>query len=60
MASLFVRCVASCLVIIPAIVSAQTLTVASFNVESGGANSNIIGDQIAGIDGIDIWGLSEV
>jgi endonuclease/exonuclease/phosphatase family metal-dependent hydrolase len=39
---------------------AQTLTVAGFNVESGAANSNVIAEQIGPLDGIDLWGFSEV
>lgn len=39
---------------------AQTLTVAGFNVESGAANANVIAEQIGPLDGIDLWGFSEV
>ncbi len=39
---------------------AQTLTVAGFNVESGAANPNVIAEQIGPLDGIDLWGFSEV
>ncbi|MGJ3251737.1 MAG: endonuclease/exonuclease/phosphatase family protein [Elainellaceae cyanobacterium] len=37
------------------------LTVASFNVESGDADPRVIADRhVAPIDGVDIWGFSEV
>ncbi|HHP7244571.1 MAG TPA: endonuclease/exonuclease/phosphatase family protein [Elainellaceae cyanobacterium] len=37
------------------------LTVASFNVESGGANPRVIADRhVAPVNGVDIWGFSEV
>src|SRR5512134_446311 len=39
---------------------AQTLKVAGFNVESGAANPNVIAEQIGPLDGIDLWGFSEV
>lgn len=39
---------------------AQTLTVAGFNVESGAASPNVIAEQIGPLDGIDLWGFSEV
>lgn len=38
----------------------QNLTVAGFNVESGAANPNVIAEQIGPLDGIDLWGFSEV
>lgn len=41
-------------------VSAQTLTVVSWNVESGGSNDQTIRQRIAGFQGVDLWGLSEV
>lgn len=39
---------------------AQTLTVAGFNVESGAASPSVIAEQIGPLDGIDVWGFSEV
>jgi endonuclease/exonuclease/phosphatase family metal-dependent hydrolase len=43
------------------VVSAQELTVVSFNVESGGADPVVIAtQQIGPMDGVDLWGLSEV
>ncbi len=39
---------------------AQSLTVVGFNVESGAANPNVIAEQIGPLDGIDLWGFSEV
>lgn len=38
----------------------QSFTVASWNVESGGSNDAFIEQQLTDIDGVDIWGLSEV
>ncbi len=40
--------------------AAQQLTVIGFNVESGGADPQVIAATIAPIDGTDIWGFSEV
>lgn len=39
---------------------AEELTVIGYNVESGGAQSNAVGQRISHIDGCDVWGLSEV
>lgn len=39
---------------------ARTLTVMSWNVESGGADALTIAMQMAAFDDVDIWGLSEV
>jgi endonuclease/exonuclease/phosphatase family metal-dependent hydrolase len=36
------------------------ITVATWNVESGGADTATIAGQIAAFDGVDIWGLTEV
>lgn len=36
------------------------IRVASFNVESGGADPNVVDDLVADASGIDIWGFSEV
>lgn len=41
-------------------VSAQTLKVVSWNVESGGSNDQTIRQRIASFEGVDLWGLSEV
>ena len=41
-------------------VSAQTLTVVSWNVESGGSNDQNISQRIGSFEGVDLWGLSEV
>lgn len=41
-------------------VSAQTLTVVSWNVESGGSNDQTIRQRIGSFQGVDLWGLSEV
>lgn len=41
-------------------VYAQTLTVVSWNVESGGSNDQTIRQRIASFQGVDLWGLSEV
>ena len=38
----------------------QELRVAGFNVESGGANPEAVDNLIADMDGIDVWGFSEV
>jgi endonuclease/exonuclease/phosphatase family metal-dependent hydrolase len=40
--------------------SAQTLTVVSWNVESGGSDDQVIKTRIASFQGVDLWGLSEV
>ncbi len=37
-----------------------TFTVIGWNVESGGANPNVIADQIGDFQNCDLWGLSEV
>lgn len=39
---------------------AQTLKVVGFNVESGGAQLSVLAQAIAGQQGVDLWGLSEV
>ena len=39
---------------------AQELRVAGFNVESGGANPEVVDNLIADMNGIDVWGISEV
>jgi hypothetical protein len=39
---------------------ALTLTLISWNVESGGALQPVVASRIAGFDQVDIWGLSEV
>jgi hypothetical protein len=39
---------------------AQVLRVVGFNVESGGARPEVVDDLIAGAQGVDIWGFSEV
>jgi hypothetical protein len=41
-------------------VSAQTLTVVSWNVESGGSDDQNIRLRIGSFQGVDLWGLSEV
>jgi hypothetical protein len=41
-------------------VAAHELTVASFNVESGGADPVIVAEQIRAQPGVDLWGFSEV
>ncbi len=38
----------------------ETLLVVSWNVESGGATSSAVAQRIAGMHGVDLWGLSEV
>ena len=40
--------------------SAQTLRVVGVNVESGGARPDVVDDLIAGAQGVDLWGVSEV
>ncbi|MBD2059585.1 endonuclease/exonuclease/phosphatase [Oculatella sp. FACHB-28] len=41
--------------------SAEDLTVVSFNVESGGSDPIVMAtQQMAPLDGVDVWGLSEV
>ncbi|MBD1866379.1 endonuclease/exonuclease/phosphatase [Cyanobacteria bacterium FACHB-471] len=41
--------------------SAENLTVVSFNVESGGSDPVVMAtQQMAPLDGVDVWGLSEV
>jgi hypothetical protein len=39
---------------------AQALRVVGFNVESGGARPEVVDDLIAGAQGVDLWGFSEV
>jgi endonuclease/exonuclease/phosphatase family protein len=39
---------------------AQTLTVVSWNVESGGSDDQTIRQRIGSFQGVDVWGLSEV
>ncbi len=39
---------------------AQELEVIGYNVESGGADPDIVAQRFIEIDGCDIWGLSEV
>ncbi len=41
-------------------VTAQTLTVVSWNVESGGSDDQTIRQRMASFEGVDVWGLSEV
>lgn len=41
-------------------VTAQTVTVVSWNVESGGSDNQTIRQRMAGFQGVDLWGLSEV
>jgi hypothetical protein len=41
-------------------VMAQTVTVVSWNVESGGSDNQTIRQRMAGFQGVDLWGLSEV
>ncbi|MCC6167725.1 MAG: lamin tail domain-containing protein [Caldilineaceae bacterium] len=43
-----------------AVADPGTLTLAGWNVESGGALQSVVADRIASFDGVDIWGLSEV
>jgi len=44
----------------PVVSTRHALTVVTWNVESGGADSATIADQIAAFDGVDLWGLTEV
>jgi hypothetical protein len=44
----------------PAAVAAEPLTVVGFNVESGGANLNVLASQIEELADVDLWGFSEV
>jgi hypothetical protein len=39
---------------------AKSLTVVGFNVESGGANLNVLASQIEELADVDLWGFSEV
>lgn len=41
-------------------VTAQTVTVVSWNVESGGSDNQTIRQRMASFQGVDLWGLSEV
>lgn len=43
-----------------AVADAGTLTLVGWNVESGGALQSVVAERIAALDGVDIWGLSEV
>jgi len=36
------------------------ITLISWNVESGGADPNVVAGQIAAMDGVDLWGMCEV
>jgi hypothetical protein len=40
--------------------ASQRLTVVGFNVESGGAEPTILAEQLGPLQGVDIWGFSEV
>jgi hypothetical protein len=51
---------AALLLAFSATASAQQLTVVSWNVESGGSDDQTIRSRIAGFQGVDLWGLSEV
>ncbi|MCP4411091.1 MAG: hypothetical protein GY808_00735, partial [Gammaproteobacteria bacterium] len=53
----FVMC---CISLVIGIAHAQELEVIGYNVESGGADPDIVAQRIIEIDGCDIWGLSEV
>jgi hypothetical protein len=44
----------------PAAVATEPLTVVGFNVESGGANFNVLAAQIEELVDVDLWGFSEV
>ncbi len=48
------------LAFLAAAASAQTLTVVSWNVESGGSDDQTIRTRMASFEGVDLWGLSEV
>src|SRR5688572_14843603 len=39
---------------------AQDLTVCSYNVESGDADPNVVGQRLAAAQDVDLWGLSEL
>lgn len=58
------RILVTTLVLVIASTSARaeviSLRVVSWNVESGGANRNVIAQRIAGEENVDLWGLSEV
>jgi hypothetical protein len=41
-------------------VKAQTVTLVSWNVESGGSDNQTIRQRMASFQGVDLWGLSEV
>lgn len=47
-------------VLIPAAAYSQTLTVVGFNVESGGASLPVLSQVVAKLQGVDLWGFSEV
>lgn len=51
---------AAFLALIAVTTSAQTLTVVSWNVESGGSDDQTIRSRMASFQGVDLWGLSEV
>ena len=38
----------------------EQLKVAAYNVESGDAEAAVVAERIAAIDGVDLWGMSEV
>jgi endonuclease/exonuclease/phosphatase family metal-dependent hydrolase len=40
--------------------SSETLTIVAYNVESGGAQAASIAREIEALDGVDIWGFSEI
>lgn len=60
--SLFRRALASAALLLAcsAFAAAQQLTVASWNVESGGSDDEVVRSRIARFQGVDLWGLSEV
>jgi len=44
----------------PTPAGAETLSVVGFNVESGGADPQVVDDIVAAAEGVDAWGFSEV
>ncbi len=42
------------------LVAQETLTVVTWNIESGDADANVIADRIKTAQGVDIWGFTEV
>ena len=44
----------------PPLAAQDTIRVATWNLESGGADELVLSDQLAAIEGIDVWGFSEV